>query len=116
MSNTPKSIKVDDHEHIRSDLVTNTVPKVRQGAWTIGEKYLIRTVTMTWTGLLEYLDDKELVLSGAAWIADAGRYSETLKDASNLNEVEPAPNEVVIGRGAIVDAVIWNNNLPREVK
>lgn len=81
----------------------------------IGESYLIRTVTMIDVGRLEKVGDKELVLSSAAWIADTSRFSKCLT-TGKLGEVEPFPDgEVIIGRGAIIDAVIWTKPLPREV-
>lgn len=83
--------------------------------YKIGENYFIRTVTHFNTGKLIRVTAKELVLKDAAWIADTGRFMQAIKDGT-LNEVEPYPDgeEVVIGRGAIVDAVIWRHKLPRE--
>lgn len=73
--------------------------------WTIGANYLIRTVTMIDTGRLVAVTDYELVLEDAAWIADTGRFSDALAK-SEFSEVEPFPTGIVIiGRGAIVDAV-----------
>lgn len=70
----------------------------------IGEKYLIRTVTMIDTGRVVRVTPTELVLEDAAWIADTGRFSDALKKAQ-FNEVEPFPaGEVIVGRGAIIDA------------
>lgn len=109
----PMTMKIDDVEYIRKDAMEPV--KERKGAWTIGEKYLIRTVTMALTGRLVYLDDKELVLEDAAWIADSGRFSEALK-TGKLNEIEPFPGEAGIGRGAIVDFTLWPHELPRDVK
>ena len=81
-------------------------PKCAQDSpWVIGKNYLIRTVTMIQTGRLVAVGDKELVLEDAAWIADTGRFSETLK-TGNFSEVEPFPDgKVIVGRGAIIDAV-----------
>lgn len=80
--------------------------------YRVGEKYFIRTVTHHYTGELVAVFDGELVLKDAAWIADSGRFADALK-SGNLSEVEPFPQgEVVIGRGAIVDASIWNHTLP----
>ena len=74
-------------------------------AWEIGENYLIRTVTMTDTGRLVAVTPQELVLEDAAWIADSGRFAEAIAKAE-FNEVEPFPDgRVIIGRGAIIDAV-----------
>ena len=76
--------------------------------WEIGEIYLIRTVTMIDTGRLVAVTDQELVLEDAACIADTGRFSDAIRKAE-FNEVEPFPDgKVIIGRGAIVDAVKIN--------
>lgn len=83
--------------------------------WKVGESYLIRTVTMIQVGRLESVTDKELVLSSAAWVADTGRFYNALKEGK-LNEVEPFPNPVIIGRGSIIDATVWTHNLPKEQK
>lgn len=74
-------------------------------AWEIGENYLIRTVTMIDTGRLVAVTANELVLEDAAWIADTGRFAQAVEKAE-FNEVEPFPSGcVIIGRGAIIDAV-----------
>jgi hypothetical protein len=74
-------------------------------AWEIGKHYLIRTVTMIDTGRLVAITDHELVIEDAAWIADTGRFSDAIKKAE-FNEVEPFPNgRVIVGRGAVVDAL-----------
>lgn len=85
--------------------------------YKIGTAYLIRGVTHYYTGRLICVTDQELVLEEAAWIADTGRYNEAIK-TGKLNEVEPIIGPAIIGRGALVDAVEWPNNipLPREVK
>ena len=73
--------------------------------WEVGSIYLIRTVTMIDTGRLVAVTDKELVLEDAAWIADTGRFSDALRSAE-FQEVEPFPDgQVIIGRGAVIDAV-----------
>jgi len=74
-------------------------------AFKIGENYLIRTVTMIDTGRVVEVNEHEVVLEDAAWIADTGRFADCLKSC-NFNEVEPFPDgQVIIGRGAIIDAV-----------
>lgn len=73
--------------------------------WEIGKCYLIRTVTMFDTGRLVAVTDKELVIEDAAWIADTSRFADAVKKCE-FSEVEPFPDgRVIIGRGAIVDAV-----------
>lgn len=74
-------------------------------AWEIGANYLIRTVTMIDTGRLIAVTEHELVLEDAAWIPDTGRFTQALEKAE-FGEVEPFPaGRVIVGRGAIIDAV-----------
>jgi hypothetical protein len=55
-------------------------------------------------------------LKDAAWISDTGRFSDALKNAE-FSEVEPFPDgQVIVGRGAIVDACEWKGSLPRKKK
>ena len=54
--------------------------------YKIGSNYLIRTVTMIYTGKLVAVYDKELVISSASWIADTGRFADALRKAE-FNEV-----------------------------
>jgi hypothetical protein len=81
-------------------------PKCAQESpWVIGKIYLIRTVTMIQTGRLVQVTEHELVVEDAAWIADTGRFADALK-TGKFTEVEPFPDGlVIIGRGAIIDAV-----------
>ena len=81
-------------------------PKCAQDhPWVIGKAYLIRTVTMIQTGRLVAVTPQELVLEDAAWIADTGRFADALK-TGKFNEVEPFPDgQVIVGRGAVIDAV-----------
>lgn len=88
--------------------------------YRVGDKYLIRTVTHYYTGKLEAVHDKELLLSSAAWIADTRRYNRTLRDGfpddAEIEPIRTSNGYCVIGRGAIVDAVIWERDLPMEEK
>lgn len=85
--------------------------------WIIGEDYFIRTVTHIQIGKLISVTDKELVLTDASWIADTGRFMQCVRDGE-LAEVEPFPDRepVIVGRGALVDAVRWMHGLPRTQK
>jgi hypothetical protein len=81
--------------------------------YQVGKNYFIRTVTHHLTGQLVKITLKELVLEKAAWIADDGRFHDALKTGI-LNEVEPFPQDeqVIVGRGALIDAVVWKHELP----
>lgn len=70
----------------------------------IEKNYLIRTVTFTLTGKIKKITRDFLVLQDADWIADTGRFSQSLEDSEKFNEVEPFKNDAIVGRGAIVDA------------
>ena len=82
-----------------------STPGHDNSAWEVGKIYLIRTVTMIDTGVLVAVTPQELVLEDAAWIPDTGRFSDALKSLE-FDEVEPFPDgRVIIGRGAVIDAV-----------
>ena len=110
-----ETIKINEIEYVRKDQIKAAVVERREGAWTIGKNYLVRTVTMMITGRLIYLDAQEMVFQDAAWIADSGRFADALT-TGKLNEVEPFPDEAIIGRGSVVDAALWAHVLPREQK
>ncbi len=81
----------------------------------VGEAYLIRTVTMHYTGRVVNVTDSDIELSDAAWIADTGRFHDALKNGT-LNEVEPYVGNVFVSRGCIVDFTRWRHALPRDQK
>ena len=85
--------------------------------YKIGKKYLIRTVTMIYTGKLKQIYDKELILTECAWIPETERWADTCKEGK-FKEVEPYPEkaEVIIGRDAILDCFEVSWNLPKEQK
>ncbi len=108
------NLTVKEIKHIQSLLKTSGEVS---HPYKVGKNYFIRTVTHHLTGKLIKVTAKELVLEDAAWIADDGRFHEALK-TGKLNEVEPFPKglEVVVGRGALIDAVEWTHSLPVDVK
>jgi hypothetical protein len=85
--------------------------------YKVGENYFIRMVTFHYTGRITTVYNNEIVLSKACWIPDDGRFADALK-TGNFNEVEPYPceNDVILGRGAIIDASIFNHPLPSTQK
>lgn len=85
-------------------------------AFKVGKCYMIRTVTMINVGCVEFVNEQEIVLSGASWVADTGRYFDAL-EKGKLKEVEPYPGGfAIIGRGSIVDAQNWSHDLPDSQK
>jgi len=86
-----------------------------ESLWEIDKNYLIRTVTMIQLGKLKKVTDKELLLSEACWVADTGRFNESLKKGT-LKEVEMFQRDVIVSRGGIIDATEWLLELPKESK
>jgi len=83
----------------------------------VGKNYFIRTVTMSLIGKLEAVFDNELVLSTPAWIADTGRIMDCLMHGEKaMQDIEPFLDDIIIGRNSIIDATIWNHELPTEQK
>lgn len=97
--------------------VSDQATKALGHPYKVGENYFIRTVTFHYTGKLKEVYPLELVLSDAAWIPDDGRFADALKTGV-FNEVEPYPIEedVIIGRGALIDATVLNAPLPKDQK
>ena len=105
----PETMMIDEVKYVRAESIPAPVKyeKGEHGPWKIGEQYAIRTVTMIDHGTLIDVTDQELVLVNAAWVADAGRWADFIAGKIKPNEVEPfPPNEpVIVGRGALIDAV-----------
>ena len=81
----------------------------------IGKAYLIRTITMYYTGRVEAIKGKFLILNECAWIADTGRWNEAVSSGS-FNEVEPMGDGVILSTDPILDAVEIAYKLPNKVK
>ncbi len=82
-----------------------------------GKNYIVRTVTMIFTGRLVEVWPQELVLVDAAWIPETERYMQFV-DTGAVRECEPFPEgrRLVIGRGAVLDAITLEKPLPRSQK
>lgn len=82
----------------------------------IGKAIFIRTITMYYLGRLVEVYDAELVLEECSWIPDTGRFHDALKNGT-ASEVEPyVSDQVIIGRGAILDVCEWTKDLLKEQK
>lgn len=100
---------------IGDDGPANTPEQPHERFPWLGAAVAIRTVTHYYTGKAERLVGGFLILSSAAWIADTGRWSAFLAQGT-VNEVEPAPDQLAVALGAIVDVAPWGFDLPRTVK
>jgi len=85
--------------------------------FVVGKNYMIRTITMIYTGKLVEVFEKELVLTECAWIPETKRWTDTCKNGE-FEEVEPYPKEkkIIIGRDAILDAFEVDWKLPDKQK
>jgi hypothetical protein len=110
-------LEIEGVTYIPEDSVKAKVIELNgsESVYEIGEKYLIRTVTMIQVGRLKKVTNQELLLEDASWIADTGRFHDCLK-TGDFNEVEPFTNDVIVGRGAIVDAQRIDFELPKNQK
>lgn len=77
----------------------------------VGKVYLFRLATVYDLGRVKAIYSDCILLSDASWVADTGRFHVALKDGK-LNENEPFGRDVVIYKGAIVDACEWTGSFP----
>jgi hypothetical protein len=82
----------------------------------IGKDIFIRTITHHYTGRVISTTKMTMTLNNAAWIADDGRFSESMKDSNKLEEVEMYTNPVVINLYSILDCTLLSGPLPQETK
>jgi len=85
------------------------------GFWVAGKSYFIRTVTMHQIGILVDLNEKEILLKDAVWVADSGLFNQALKTGT-LSEVEPFVGNIIVNRDAIVDVCEWTHEVPKDRK
>ena len=81
----------------------------------IGKCYLIRTVTLYYTGRVKEIKGKFLKLEEAAWIPDTGRWAEA-SEKGTFSEVEPFANDPWINSDSIIDAQEITYKLPKTQK
>jgi hypothetical protein len=81
----------------------------------VGDKVLIRTVTMYQLGTVKAIGRDFITLDDGGWAADCGKFSDCLAKGS-LNEFERAPSWFLVGRGAIVDIYPWAHGVPKATK
>jgi len=105
----PETITIDDIKYIRADSVKpETIKPIYEGdfiPFEIGTVYFIRTVTMIQVGRCVAASKQYVMLEDAAWIADTGRFADSLKNWQ-FNEVEPFPDGIVgVSCGSIIDFI-----------
>jgi hypothetical protein len=83
----------------------------------VGKNVIVRTVTMIYTGRLEYVSATELVLVDCSWIPETERYMQFVAEGA-VRECEPYPDgmPVYVNRGALLDMCEMKKPLPRGQK
>lgn len=81
----------------------------------IGKAYLIRTVTLYYTGRVVAITGKFIQLEEAAWIADAGRWAQASADGS-FSEVEPFAVNPWVNTDSVIDMHEIKYKLPTKQK
>jgi hypothetical protein len=91
--------------------------KKQSGCPFTGKSIFIKTCTNYFTGKCEEVTPEYFILKDAAWIAETGRFADSLK-TGQFAEVEPYPDgsPVWVARAAVVDISIWLHPLPRTQK
>lgn len=87
----------------------------KDSPFKIGDKWFIRTVTHYLTGRITKVYENFIELEDAAWIADTGRFNESIKTGI-FSEVEPVFVPVLLNTTSIIDCYKWEHAFPREVK
>lgn len=78
----------------------------------LGKKYFVMTVTYFIVGELVDQDDKFLKFKTVSMVADTGRFTDFLRDGKKEGmEIELFANDVIIAKGAIVNATEWKHDL-----
>ena len=80
---------------------------------TVGDKVLIRTVIFHYIGRIEFIDDTDIILAEASWLAESERFGETLR-TGKVRELEAYPDGVGLARQSVVDWCEWSHDLPRD--
>jgi len=81
----------------------------------VGDKIVIRTVTMIDLGVVRAIGRDFFVLEDGGWVADTGRFGEMLATGT-IEEFERAPDWFVVGRGAVCDIFPWKHEIPKASK
>lgn len=81
----------------------------------IGKSYLIRTVTLYYTGRIKDIKGKFIQLEEAAWIPDTGRWKEATENGT-FNEIEPFANDPWINTDSTIDFQEITYKLPTNQK
>lgn len=79
-----------------------------------GKRVFVRGVTFHFVGEVTDLDENYLVLRPAIWVAESGRFMDTLlKGGDSINEYEELPDGCAIMLRNVMDIIPWRHEVPR---
>lgn len=81
----------------------------------VGDKVLIRTVLFHHIGRIESIDETDIILGEASWLAESERFGETLRTGA-VRELEALPDGCGVRQSSIIDWFPWTHELPTESK
>jgi len=103
-------ISEETYIKIKDQLGEESFKEIQNLSDMVGEKFYFRTVTYHLTGRVKKVIGHILELENAAWIADSGRFMNTIKEGK-LNEVEPV-GRAYINIDSVTDFFPWKHKLP----
>ena len=105
-------ISEETYIKIKDQLGEESFKEIQNLSDMAGEKFYFRTVTYHLTGRVKKVIGHILELENAAWIADSGRFMNTIKEGK-LNEVEPV-GRAYINIDSVTDFFPWKHSLPEK--
>jgi len=108
------TVSEETYEKIKDQILEEEKVDISYLEDLVDKKWYFRTVTYHLIGKVEKIVGNFAELSNASWVADSGRFMNTIKDGS-LDEVEPV-GVAYINIQSLVDFFPWNHNLPKEQK
>ena len=108
------TIEISDetYEKLKTQLGVDDLKDITSLQDLVGEKFFFRTVTYHLTGRVKRVIGSILELEHAAWIADSGRFMNSIKEGK-LNEVEPV-GRAFININTVSDFFPWTHPLPEK--
>ncbi len=109
-----KTLNISDetYEKIKDQIDSEEKIDISSYEDMVGKKWYIRTVTYHQVGKVIKVIGNFVQLENASWIADSGRFMNTIKNGS-LDEVEPVGSSF-INLNSVVDMFPWKHDLPTE--
>jgi len=80
--------------------------------FVVGNKVLIRTVTMIDLGVVIGESEHFVHLDDGGWVADTGRFGTALV-TGKVSEFERVPGPFSVAKGSIVDVFSWGHDIPK---